>query len=195
MPGSIRVACLTALLACVPAAADAEWQIKPFGGIAFGGGSTYALATEVKPDLTLGGDLILLGEVFGLEADFAYTPGFLENELGLILSSYATSLTGNVVIAMPRRMTQYTLRPYLVGGVGLMHVDFDDFFGALSVVRNLTTIDVGGGATGFLTESIGLNWELRYFRTMWPPPQVVGVSVGPERVSFWRATMGLTIRP
>ncbi len=196
MSGWVRIACLTAWLGCVPAAASAEWQIKPFGGITFGGGTTFALANNgASPDLTLGGDLLLLGEVLGLEADFAHTPGFFENDQGLILSSYATSLTGNVVIAMPRRMTQYTLRPYLVAGLGFMHVDLDDYFEALSVARNLTAFDVGGGATGFLNETVGLNFELRYFRTIWPPPEVTGLSVGPEQVSFWRATMGLTIRP
>ena len=121
--------------------------------------------------------------------------GLFQSEQGLILSSYATSLTGNVVVALPRRLAQYTLRPYAVGGLGFMHVRFDDYLEILPVTRNLTTLDVGGGATGFLSDTIGLNWDVRYFRTIWAPPEVSGVSVGSEQVSFWRATMGLTIRP
>ena len=37
--------------------------------------------------------------------------------------SAVTTLTGNVVVALPRRMAGYGLRPYFSGGAGLMHVD------------------------------------------------------------------------
>jgi hypothetical protein len=113
-----------------------------------------------------------------------------------VISSSVMTLSGNVVIALPRRMTQYTLRPYVAGGVGLMRVSKDDQLDTFPVTLNVMTIDVGGGATGFLSETVGLNWDLRYFRNITgaPDPDNPGLSFGAPRLSFWRLTMGVVLR-
>jgi hypothetical protein len=63
----------------------------------------------------------------------------------------------------------------------------------LDVRTSLGVLDFGGGATGFLTDRIGLNWDVRYFRSV-GGEEGTGLSFGKEQISFWRATMGVAIR-
>jgi hypothetical protein len=178
-----------------PARADAEWQLRPFAGITFGVGNTFYdtdLAAS-KPKLCIGVAGALLGEVVGLEADFGRMDGFYESGRGgLVKSSSVTTLTGNATIGLPRRLTEYTLRPYFAGGGGLMRVRSDNFVNGFDVSENLPTIDVGGGVTGVLPPDVGLNWDVRYFRSV--RRAETSSSIGPGQLSFWRANMALAIR-
>jgi hypothetical protein len=186
-----------ALLLLLPSSASAEWQIRPFLGVTFGGGTTFVDSERAAglPKLAFGVNGVLLGENIGIEGDFGRTPGFFQSgDQHLVLGSSATTLTGNIVIALPRHLTQYTLRPYFVVGVGLMHARIDHQLGALNVANTLPAIDAGGGATGFLTDRVGLSWELRYFRSVSGKTELRGLSVAAEQLSFWRANMALAIR-
>src|SRR5712692_1720261 len=118
-----------ALLLVLPRGASAEWQIRPFLGVTFAGGNTFIDSEQaaVHPKLAIGVNGVLLGENIGIEGDFGRTPGFFQSgDQRLVLGSSATTLTGNIVVALPRHLTQYTLRPYFVGGAGLMRVRIDD---------------------------------------------------------------------
>ena len=143
------------LLAPAPAAAD--WQVRPFIGFTFGGATTF-----VDPEKAIGTQNAVigvsggwLGEIFGLEADFGRAPGFFQTDetqtsAGVdVLTSAVTTLTGNVVIALPARMAGYGLRPYFSGGAGLMHVDTVGQFQILDLHRTLPTLSLGGGVQGF----------------------------------------------
>lgn len=195
--------CAFALLWLWPARASAEWQFKPSLGVVFGGETTLIDLESAagRKHLAVGFGALFIGEVVGVEGDVGVAPGFFsagENAVppeteGSVLRSSVTTLTGNVVIAMPRRLTQYTLRPYFVGGAGLMRVRSELFFDPLPVASTLPAMDIGGGATGFLTHRIGVNWDVRYFRSL-SRNDVAGASVGPEDLSFWRARMALAIR-
>ncbi|HXD72141.1 MAG TPA: hypothetical protein VN628_00320, partial [Vicinamibacterales bacterium] len=106
------------------------------------------------------------------------------------------TLTGNVVVAMPRRLAQYTLRPYVVGGVGLMHIRYDTgpkLQVALQTLSNLEAMDIGAGVTGFLTPRFGVSWDVRYFRSI-DRTREQGSSFTSEHLSFWRLNMALAIR-
>ena len=181
-----------------PSVASAEWQVKPFLGVTFAGGTTL-LEPEMavgSPNVAVGINALLIGDMLGVEADLGYAPGFFQKgdlQKPLVVSSSTTTLTANVLIAVPRHLTQYTLRPYFVGGGGLMHAGFEDFFG-LTVTSTLPTMDVGAGVTGFLTNRFGVNWDVRYFRSLGGKDQGIGVSIGSEELSFWRAHMALAIR-
>jgi len=184
----------------LPAAAHAELQVKPFGGITFGGSTTFVDLDGVagKAKVNLGVSGVWLGNVVGVEGDVATTSGFFSGDPNklqtLTLRSHVATVTGNVVVAMPKRIAQYGLRPYGVAGLGMMHVGFDDKLSALPFSNWLSAWDVGGGATGFLNDMVGLNWDVRMFRTLQAEKAVSGVSYAPERLSFWRATMGISIR-
>jgi hypothetical protein len=184
----------------LPAArASAEWQMKPFIGATFAGSSTYTLdldgSTAKHPVVGISGTL--LGEVLGVEAEVCHARGFFETDgpySQLVLSSSATTLTGNVVVALPRRLAEYKLRPYFVGGGGLMRARIDDAKSLLPVSSNLASWDMGVGVTGFLSDRFGVSWDVRYFRSVGGNDQGAGLSTGPEQVSFWRANMALAIR-
>lgn len=186
-----------ALLLLSPAPVVAEWQIKPFVGLTFGGSTTFVDVEHAagRANLVVGVTGVLLGEILGFEADFGRAPGFFQSGSSrLVLGSSATTLTGNIVIALPRRMAPYTLRPYFVAGVGLMHAEIEGSLGALRVSSTLPAIDLGGGATGFLTDRIGLSWDVRRFRSVAGKVQARGVSFGNEQLMFWRANMAVAIR-
>lgn len=179
------------------ARASAEWQLKPFFGGAFGGQTTFVdLDNGVgNKHLVVGASGVWLGELVGVEADLGHSPGFFQSSTGhIVLTSSVTTLTGNIVVALPRRMTQYTLRPYFVGGGGLMHVRADDKASVLQVASTMRALDVGGGATGFLTDRVGVDWQLRYFRSIGGVDEQRAISTGAEQLSFWRASMALAIR-
>jgi hypothetical protein len=194
----LRILCLAGAFCLLPTAGWAEWQLKPFGGLNFGGSTTYIDLEHVAGDarLTFGGSVALLGEVVGLEADFGNTPGYFNGDGPLVLSSRVTTLTGNVIVALPKRIAQYSLRPYVVAGGGLLHTHLEDSAGAFLLSRGLGAVDFGAGVTGFLSDHVGLNWDIRFFKSFEGEEGALGFHPdGPEQLSTWRATMGIVFRP
>ena len=68
---------------------------------------------------------------------------------------------------------------------------------AVSIQDTLAAIDVGGGATGFFNERVGVAWDLRYFRSV--GGEVTGDTIITtdglaKQLSFWRANMALVLR-
>ena len=195
----MRVGVLALALSVIGSATEvsAEWHIKPFLGITFGGDTTFVDVEDAagSPNIVLGVSGVLLGEVVGLDVDFSHAPGFFESgDRGLVVQSSVTTLGGSVVVALPRHLNEHGLRPYFVGGVGLMRVRIAHRLGVLEVANTLPAMHLGGGATGFFTNRIGLSWEVRYFRTIRGTSMGRGASFGPEQLSFWRGTMALAIR-
>jgi hypothetical protein len=137
----------------------------------------------------------VIGEIVGVEADVSHMPGFFQSgDSRLVLSSSVTTLTGNVMVAVPRSWTEYTLRPYFVGGAGMMRVKKQDYFDVYNVNELFFATDFGGGATGFISNRIGVAWEARYFRAH-SRELANGVTLtGAGELSFWRASMALAIR-
>ena len=192
----MRIAVLTlTLLLFRPAPARAEWQLRPFLGVTFGGRTTFFDLERAAgdPNLVIGFNSVLLGELIGIDADLGYAPGFFQSGgQHLVSRSSVTTLTGNVVIALPRHLTEFTLRPYFVGGAGLVRARINDPSKVLSVSSTLPAVDLGGGVTGFLTDRIGVSWDVRHFRSF--GGQTRNLSFGREQLSFWRANMALVFR-
>jgi len=192
--GAVSCFAVALLLVTAPCA-RAEWQIKPFFGVTYSGSTTFVdleqAAGHANPAIGVTG--LLLGEVFGVEADFGRTPGFFEQDGTQVSNTSATTLTGNIIVALPRRLAEYTLRPYFVGGAGAMFVHIDYANGDPFISRSLKAMDLGGGVTGFLTNRIGLSWDVRYFRSI-DKTFESGISFGSEQLSFWRANMAVAIR-
>ena len=188
---------MVAALAAAPAAA-ADNQLRVFLGATFNGQTTFVVNLDKaasRPNVVVGVSMVTLGEVLGVDVDLADAPGFFEaGDQRLVLSSRVTTLTGNVMVAAPRRLTEYSLRPYLVGGAGLMRVRADDYFGAFRVASLLPAWDVGAGAAGFVTNTVGVAWEVRRFQSLSRETEQRGLTFGKEQLSFWRASMSLAIR-
>jgi len=174
-----------------------ERQIRPFVGATFAGATTLVDPENAvgTPNITLGASAVFLGEIFGAEVDLADMPGLFEaGDKNIVHYSRATTLTGNLVIAAPHRLTEYALRPYLVAGGGLMRVRTQTAFSVFDVATVMPAFDVGAGALGFITNRVGLCWELRRFQDLRKGAAENGLSFGDEHLSFWRATMAVVIR-
>ena len=197
----LRSVAVLLVVVFIPKAANAEWQLKPFGGITFGGDTTLVSDLDGAAGsrkLNLGISGMWLGEVIGLEGEVATTAGFFTGDSGsasrIILRSHVATVTGNVVVALPKRIAQYSLRPYAVGGLGAMQIgitDNQDTPLGGSIYRSAW--DVGGGATGFLSDFVGVNWDVRFFKTT-SGNAAAGRSLADGKLSFWRATMGFAFR-
>jgi len=185
------------LLVFASSSFSAEWQLKPFIGVTYGGSATYNFVPQPnnRAGFAFGVTGAFLGEIFGIEGEFGHTPGFFQNPndpLQLISDSGVTTATGNIVVAMPRHLAQYSLRPYVVGGTGVVHVAID-YRSNVPTSSTIKTMDLGAGVTGFLTKHLGVTWDVRYFRSIDRTIET-GLSVGSEHLSFWRASMALAIR-
>jgi len=170
--------------------------MRPFIGATFGGGTTLVDPESAvgSPSLAVGVGAMFLGEVLGTEVEVADAPGFFEAGKNLVRGSRVTTVTGNVVVAAPHRLTEYALRPYFVGGAGLMSVRTTTAFGVFDVSTIMPQFDLGVGVVGFLTNKVGVCWDLRRFQSVGGGAGETGLSFGDERLSFWRATMAVAIR-
>lgn len=188
---------LLLLLWIPPADARADWLITPFLGYAFARETTFLIFEEgAGRKLTLGASVALLSDgIFGLEVEVAHKPRFFEGNdpLGLVLTSRVTTLTGNVIVAAPLAVTRESLRPYLVGGLGLMQARSKHAAGFLPIDQDLLGLSIGAGAIGFLTERTGLRFDLRHIKAI-SGEDGPFARPGISRLSFWRATTGVTIR-
>ena len=194
-------ALLLAVLLGTADTARAEWLIKPFAAIKFVGSTNVPLAGPAgdKRKTHVGVSTAVLGEVFGFEIDVAYLPGYFQSAetAATIASSSLSTFTGNVMVALPRRMAEYTLRPYLVGGAGFFRRAISTTAtGVFDGSKNLPAADVGGGVIGFVSPNVGVSWELRRLWAL-PAETEPGTTVGggsAEKISMWRANMALAIR-
>ena len=196
--GKTRRVVLAAMLLSVPSQAVAgERQIRPFIGTTFEGSTTFIDSENAagKAHGLIGVSAVWLREIFGVEVDLAHVNGFFQaGDRRLVLDSRVTTLMGNVVVAAPARKTQYGLRPYVSGGAGLMWTHIGYAFGVFQVAETMGAFDVGGGAQGYLTNRIGVGWDVRRFNSLSKTGDPGATTTGQEQLSFWRASMALVIR-
>jgi hypothetical protein len=194
-----RIVFAIATLTCpVPGRAfgQTDLLIVPFVGFKLAGHTSIAPAepTAGRRKITFGlSTMVLTDKVLGVEADLDQTPQFFgRGSQQLITSGVVTTLMGNVIIAVPKAITQESLRPYLVSGVGLMHARVTTTAGLLDTNTNLLGLDVGGGVIGFISPRAGARFELRHFKNLTNDSRAV--TIGGTRLSFWRLTAGLVLR-
>jgi hypothetical protein len=195
------------ILFLTPTRSSAEWQFTPFLGYTFKGNTTLidSEAAVGKSHWHFGGTATLLGDgLFGAEAYFVRTPGFFQNDesdcqLNTCIESGRTyAFMGNAVLTTPRRWNQYGLRPYLSGGIGLLHASKTDAQNILPTNLNLLGMNVGGGAVGFVSDRVGLRFDLRYLRELNAPDWATldpVVSTGPIELRYWTISFGVVFKP
>jgi hypothetical protein len=192
-----RLTLLSLLFLVAPRAVWADWLITPFAGGSFAPETTFLVFDEgAGRKFTLGASVALLSNgLLGIEADVGHTPGFFEGDdpLGLVLTSRVTTITGNVILAAPLSLTRESLRPYLVGGLGLLQARSKHAGGLFPVDQDLLGVDFGGGAIGFVTSRTGLRFDVRYMKAA-SGADGPFARPGISRLSFWRATIGVVIR-
>jgi hypothetical protein len=212
LPVYRRVLILTAVLLFGRSTdARADFLITPFVGSVFGG-STTVLDLEggaAAKHWTFGGSAAWLSDrVLGVEADFGTVPGFFQNSSGaeLVIRSRVTTLTGSVIAALPLSVTRESLRPYVTGGLGLMHASVEDVLkfieaecasgrsGESSVTcpGDWLGLQLGAGAIGLISQRAGVRFDLRHFRALSRDLTLRGERT--SKLSFWRVTFGVTLR-
>lgn len=203
------VLCGVLLAAARPAAAD--WQFTPFFGWTFKGGTTLTQIEEAAHLVhwNLGGAVTVIGRgPFGAEGYFVYTPGFFSRGdrpatappgFGLKASrSYA--LMGNIVLAAPLGWNEYGLRPYVSGGLGLLHATQIDenALDVLTFRRNMAAYNIGGGAVGFLSDKTGVRFDVRHIRNLRNEEDPLALdpstSSSQRRLHYWTAAIGVVFK-
>ena len=148
-----------------------------------------------KAHRNLGGSVALLGGgVLGAEGMVVWTPGFFETgNVEQVRRSYSVALMGNAILTTPRRWTEYTLRPFVSGGFGLLNASKADIAGVFPFHANLPAFNIGGGAVGFLSQRTGLRFDFRYYSGL-THPDLGPVSIGPVHLRYMTASVGVVLR-
>lgn len=195
-----RASCSALLLAVVlgvTGEARADWLLVPHTGMKFGGTTTLVDLERAAPErkLPLGVSVLWLGSgIIGAEVDFTLIPDYFDRSRSdLVTGSSVRTAMGSLVIAAPLRLTRESLRPYLVGGAGLLHSESKDLAGLFTFKSDLVGMNVGGGVMGFLSDGFGVRLDLRYVRNL-NEEGTPGLVLGDTKLTFWRVGVGLVFR-
>ena len=192
-----------AFLVVAPATtAHADWLFTGFLGSTFAGSTTHLdLEGGVGANQVIYGASVgwLSASIIGVEAEFAYAPRFFEtdNRAGPVTGSHVITLMGNALVTLPLSVTRESLRPYVIGGIGMMQngsgasLDFVDEFDPQE--RNVVGVNMGGGAIGFVSPDVGVRFDLRHTRSLLRGTNPLTGEPG-TRLRFWRFTIGVTLR-
>lgn len=210
---SVRKTCVTVamcafVLAAAPRSASADWLITPFIGWNFGGsadvqgpgGTTFDNKFEKKVDY--GVSLANMGAgAVGFEVDFGYSPNFFEtgtavsDGIDFANDSNVVTLTGNVIVGAPIGGSGGSIRPYVVGGVGLIRSNVQDAAGVFDVEsKNDFGFDLGAGVMGFFGQNVGLRGDFRYFRSFQGSESGTATGLALSNFHFWRGSAGVTFK-
>lgn len=179
-----------------PQSAAAEWHFTPMLGTTF-----FIKTSVVDPDAATdqihrnyGGSVALLGGgILGAEGLIVWTPGLFTGDKGLVKRSRSISAMGNLVVTTPRRWTEYSLRPFVSGGFGLINVSKTEVFQVFPFNSNIPAFDIGGGAIGFLSKRTGLRFDLRYYSSLTRSDEGP-VAIGRVHIRYMTASVGLVLR-
>jgi hypothetical protein len=192
--------CFCLLAAPLPAAA--EWHITPMVGLTFAGKTTiqdFENATgNLHPHLGISVTYLTNG-IVAIEGLAVLTPGFFQtSEQNLVETSRSSAVMGNVMLTVPRRWAEYSLRPFLSGGMGLLRTTQNDPLELLGVTTNVAGFNIGGGAMGYFSKRVGVRFDLRYYSTLHGVDERASddgaVAIGPVRLRYMTATVGVVIR-
>ena len=137
----------------------------------------------------------------GAEFDLGYSPNFFETSntngdgFNFTNDSNVLTMTGNLIVCIPIGGHGGSVRPYAVGGVGLIRSNVQDVAGVFDVKsKNDFGFDVGGGVMGFVAQNIGIRGDFRYFRSFQgsEPDTVTGLAL--SNFHFWRGSVGVSFK-
>ena len=86
------------------------------------------------------------------------------------------------------------MRPYVLGGVGLIRPHVSSLTGSLmglgATEKNAFGYDIGGGVIGMFGKHVGIRGDIRHFHTL----QNVNILIFQgQKLDFWRASAGLAL--
>ena len=192
---TLAIAMLAAMVS-MPAAAHADGLLIPFFGVNFGGDSGKDFGGAVDSSrFNWGVGVSFMGAgVIGVEGEISYTPDFYgKSDLG---DSSALTMMGNLVVGVPLGGQQgFSVRPYAVGGIGVIRSNVNAFGDPLEVEENQFGWNFGGGVMMFFSDHIGIRGDIRYFRTF-DEIDFLGIDGGTQidTVDFTRGSIGFIYR-
>jgi Outer membrane protein beta-barrel domain len=207
---ALRKLAITSALAVVvfagaPARASADWLFTPYLGVNWGGTAGFSQSgadfeDKYERQMNFGASLSWMGAgAVGFEVDFGYSPNFFQNTVGEgdfeFGDSNLTTLMANLKVGAPfGGQHGGGVRPYASGGVGLIKSRIGDAGDLFHVNSTDWGFNAGAGITGFFSDNIGVQGDVRYFRSLQDnePDNDVDVALGSFR--FWRGTVGLVFR-
>ena len=163
-----------------PAPAQADGIFTAFGGASSGSDQSERVTTW---GLSLAA---MAGGVFGFELDFGRTAK-AETDTVFVLDGRTTTLTGNIIVGAPLG----AVRPYAVGGLGLVRTDVGTADGMTGRNDGLG-VDIGGGLMGLFGDHVGVRIDLRYFRAVSAGEDFLDFEF--ENLDFVRFTGGVILR-
>ncbi len=202
--GLLTAGALSLAILLLPAPGHADVLLTPFVGANVGGSSASAIADLVgnTSRTTFGGSIaIMSGGVFGIEADLGYTPRFFGTDLEV--AGIPLSLARNNVLTAMVNLTAGVplqggsglgIRPYAVGGVGLIRQQLSAAAGLVNYDANDIGYNVGGGVVLFLSRNVGIRGDVRHFRSIGANPVIDLIDLQPGAFNYSRATVGVTFR-
>jgi opacity protein-like surface antigen len=193
----IKSLILTAAVALVlaPMQARADGWVTPWIGSAFGSSIDNGRGTF---GVSAGG---MGAGVIGGEVDFGYNPSFFgtQNDFG---NNSVLNFMGNLIVGVPVGGTSGKgIRPYVLGGVGLIRTQLDGVNNANlfrpAASDNMFGWDAGAGVMGFFNDHIGLRGEIRYLRgthDMNVSTGINSIDFNGNKLHFWRPSIGVVFR-
>ncbi len=192
-------------LTLAPSSARADWLLTPNVGGTFGG--------TARDGFTWGASIgwTSVSTIFGVEADFGFASSdFLSTDRAELfgverdfLDAQVTTFMGNVLIQPWGGTAENTVRPYLVGGIGLIQQDVETVDNLFESSNGNFGFDLGGGVMGFVTDTVGFRGDIRYYRatdnlsdleTDLLDLRIIDLDFLDIKRDFWRATGGVTFR-
>ena len=184
----IFLSAITVVLA--PSQARADGFFTPWVGSAFGSNIRNGQTTVGVSAGSMGAGIV------GGEADFGWSPSFFGNQSDFGHNT-VINLMGNLILGVPVGGQHGAgIRPYVVGGVGLIRTQIDGgTIAKVSSSDNMFGWDAGGGVMGYFADHVGVRGDLRYLRaTHELNTGVSSIDINGDRLHFWRASIGIVIR-
>jgi len=181
-----------AAVVLAPMQARADGFVTPWVGSAFGSSIQNGQTTFGVSAGGMGGGIV------GGEVDFGWSPSFFgtTSDFG---SNTVMDLMGNVIVGIPIGGTHGGgVRPYVVGGVGLIRSQIDG--GSLTNFTNTQSNnmfgwDAGAGVMGYFNQHVGLRGDVRYLRaTSDLNSGIRSFDLSGSQLHFWRASIGVVLR-
>ena len=190
----IKSLVLSAAVAVVlaPMQARADGFVTPWIGSAFGGSDIQNGRGTFG--VSAGG---MGAGIVGGEVDFGWNPSFFgtQNQFG---NNSVLNLMGNVIVGVPiGGQHGGVIRPYIVGGGGLIRTQFDSTTSPINPVssQNMFGWDLGGGVMGYFNDHVGLRGDLRYLRATHDINSGINsIDFSGDRLHFTRLTFGVVFR-
>jgi hypothetical protein len=183
-------------LTLLPVPAWADGFVTPFLGVNFGGATGTTLNTSLNDSSKLNygvGFWYMSHGILGLEGEYGNSPNFYGSGTVFEDSSVQTFM-GNVVLGIPFGGQGAGLRPYAVGGVGLIRQHLTGQAGLGDISSNNAAWDLGGGIMGMFSSHVGVQGDIRYFRNFNANSSTSGISLAQGNFNFARAAVGIAFR-